>query len=387
MNRHLFFSGFLLLLFADQRLVPALPLYLLDGVALLFLVHALFTRSTERWKEAWTSPVGLLLIIILLAALVSLVAHPFTLTTWGQYKSWLLLPASMAFLYWFWEEVDTQKEILLFWYAGIILILLSLIPYVLGAHLTYDGRLSGSYASPNFLGFFLFPGVTLALAQWRRAARGEKWWHFGIGLAVLGALYLTHSYTAWLAALASAGVWFWLDQSGDRKKILLRVALLVFVFGGVLGAEAHHSGKLHEALSLGGHSSMASRIMIWQSAFFMIEHEPLLGIGIGNFQREYLNNQIYFPPYLEWAVPQPHNLYVALWLELGLLGAVATLGLIAFAIWNGWQDRHDPSTALLLSVFIGVLVYGLGDTPLFGNALAFVFWTNLFVLLFSRSPR
>ena len=25
--------------------------------------------------------------------------------------------------------------------------------------------------------------------------------------------------------------------------------------------------------------------------------------------------QKHFPPYLEWAVPQPHNLYLAFWLQ------------------------------------------------------------------------
>ena len=70
--------------------------------------------------------------------------------------------------------------------------------------------------------------------------------------------------------------------------------------------------------------------MIWKSAGLMIKNNPLFGIGPGNFQEKYMEYQKYFPPYLEWAVPQPHNIFLAFWLESGLIGLAGFILLLLY---------------------------------------------------------
>jgi O-antigen ligase len=81
-------------------------------------------------------------------------------------------------------------------------------------------------------------------------------------------------------------------------------------------------------------------------------------------------------------VPEPHNLFLAVWLETGFIGLLAFLGLLFRALKNAWLWREEKSTALFGALLIGTLTYGLFDTPLFGNGLAYIFWLNMGALLF-----
>ena len=83
----------------------------------------------------------------------------------------------------------------------------------------------------------------------------------------------------------------------------------------------------------------------------MIEKNPLFGIGPGNFQNKYLEYQKYFPPYLEWSAPQPHNIFLAFWLESGLLG-LAGFVIIAFCIFSAIIKKRSKMIAILEFYFL-----------------------------------
>jgi len=121
--------------------------------------------------------------------------------------------------------------------------------------------------------------------------------------------------------------------------------------------------------------------MIWKSAGKILEDHPLWGSGPGNFQIKYLEYQKYFPPYLEWAVPQPHNLYLAFWLQTGILGIVGFLVLIAKWIKNviriikNHQNGNLQIASVLAGIMLYILIHGIADTTYWKNDLALIFWT------------
>ena len=127
--------------------------------------------------------------------------------------------------------------------------------------------------------------------------------------------------------------------------------------------------------------------MIWQAALRMIADHPLVGIGPGNFQREYLRYQQYFPPYLEWAVPHPHNAFLDLWLEGGVLGVTGFA--LLFWYWLSSATKHfflqeKEGLHHILPLLLGIYCFliGLTDVPFLRNDLAY-FFTIAFVV--SRS--
>jgi O-antigen ligase len=102
-----------------------------------------------------------------------------------------------------------------------------------------------------------------------------------------------------------------------------------------------------------------------------------LGIGPGMFQDYYLKYQSHFPvSYLEWAVPEPHNLFLAFWLETGLLGLAGFIWLLAIFFKKLFLlfKKSNYFATILIMLMGYILIHGLADTTYFKNDLSVVFW-------------
>ena len=121
----------------------------------------------------------------------------------------------------------------------------------------------------------------------------------------------------------------------------------------------------------------------------MLEKNPFFGIGAGNFQKNYLALQPYFPPYLEWAVPHPQNLFLSFWLESGLLGLISFVGILYFSMQPLLKKesvkKNTPSAKLLVAFFIYIIIVGLFDTPYWKNDLSAIFWIFIILSLLNKS--
>jgi len=255
--------------------------------------------------------------------------------------------------------------------------------YRINGWLTFDGRLAGWYLSPNHLAMFLAPG--LILAGWGLFVAEKKnqkiTWAIAVLFLIL-ALSFTFSYGAWAAILAAmAFVVLSVNKNIERGKN----GILLFCLGlGVLflaiGAWQVGDEKWVNLLAA-DRSSWQSRLMIWQSTYKILESHWLFGIGPGLFQSYYLDYQKFFPiPYLEWAVPQPHNLFLAWWLAGGILGLAGFLILLVTYFKNFILTKQKQLLQILLAAaFVYLLVHGLVDTPYWKNDLALVFWSIVFL--------
>jgi O-antigen ligase len=82
-------------------------------------------------------------------------------------------------------------------------------------------------------------------------------------------------------------------------------------------------------------SSVGVRLEWYKNSFKLIQEHPMLGHGTGSFKNEYARiSGIVDGPL---SSNNPHNDYIWLSIELGLLGAVLLLGLLLTAAWQG---RH-----------------------------------------------
>jgi len=191
-------------------------------------------------------------------------------------------------------------------------------------------------------------------------------------LLILLNLFLTKSYGAWLAIVAALIAILWLKYRNiSQKKYLAIFAIIILVF--LAWASVN---KYNSIVNSNERSSLASRFAIWKSAGLMIENNPLFGIGPGNFNEKYLEYQKYFPPYLEWSAPQPHNVFLAFWLESGLVGLAGFLILLFYFFRdNKIAIKNNRDLGILfLAIMIYILIHGLVDTTYWRNDLAVVFW-------------
>ncbi len=137
----------------------------------------------------------------------------------------------------------------------------------------------------------------------------------------------------------------------------------------------------------------------------MVRDHPWLGIGLDNFLYRYQLQYMLPEAWAEPNISHPHNWALQFWLDLGLLGLVAFLGLLASFFWLAFRLIRDtrrraatssalaacgPSPLLLGAVasMVGWLVHGAVDNSYFLVDQAFVFWWQLaLVVIVSQAGR
>ncbi len=368
------------------------PIYSLELIFLFFVGVSLWQinrsedrlplKSLDRWLALGAG-------LFMGGALLSLLTHPFTLTTLGQFKSWFLFPAVTFITLYILRGGEYKERLQLYtaWLVGVGgVVLVALYGYSQGIA-TYDQRLAFPYSSANFLAFLLAPGVLLGAFF---LSRSKEAWKRKLLVVILATLlfvmYLTHSYTVWLALIITLPLLMYVLALSDHKylsKLIIQLCIVMTLLCMLIWLEQGNT-KWQNLFLNDGRSSLDSRLMIWHSASVIIKDHWFLGIGVGNFQKEYLAYQIQFPAYLEWAVPQPHNILLATWLQAGLLGLLGaglllgrTLFLLIQKIYRNKNKETHNEGFLLLSLWGVFLIYGLFDTPYFRNDLAFIFWLQI----------
>jgi len=134
------------------------------------------------------------------------------------------------------------------------------------------------------------------------------------------------------------------------------------------------------------------RLNIWQGAWTMIKSHPIVGVGLRNYQKlapQY--QEFYYQPQTGQLIstethPYPHNLFLAIWVELGLLGLLAFLALLIKFFGQGYKIvKTNLSTPLItisiMAALVVVLAHGLVDTPYFKNDLSTLFWLIVGLLI------
>lgn len=401
MNRHgnviSFFLGVVFLLFPIAHFkidIWGLPLYwaeipiLLVACAIGWKVGICSPLWQEMWAENKVAIVGTGL--FLLGAGLSYVLNATTLTGLGMLKSFFLLPVLLAFCTALTvHSIAEVRMILWLWLAGIITAAWTSLVLAGEGILTYDGRLISLYESPNYLAMLLAPGFPLSAYFFLTSDKLLFKIGTGFFFVVIGsALWLTQSYGALIGVVLAMSVFLFLARRelGISGTNIAIASVLLVVLGGVVLLPTE---KFQALVQFDERSSLASRLMIWEAGVSIARDSLPFGIGPGNFQARYLEYQKFFPPYLEWAVPQPHNLYLALLLQAGIVGLVGfflVVVTVAKKMLVAWSQQNLPKSeallgVILLALLVLPLLMGLVDTPYFKNDLAFTVWGTIGLLM------
>ena len=345
----------------------------LELLIIILFLFWVFDKNTKYTilNTKYTIPVALIFIGLVL----SVIANGNYYAGFGAIKGWFVVPIIFGIIFFDALKKDDsllKKSLLVLFFSGVAISIFGVVYKFLDV-VTFDGRLKIFWDSPNQLAMFLAIPFLIGLffALQKQEVRAKRLYILSLTLVGLG-LYFTYSYGAWLAMAMALIVIIWLKYSKkDHKKYLAIFAILLVAF---LALASFFKYKSIE--NLGARSSLASRVTIWKSAGLMVEKNPLFGIGPGNFQEKYLEYQKYFPPYLEWSAPQPHNIFLAFWLESGLLGLAGFVILLFYFFCDNKKtiENNRDLGILFLGIIIYILVHGLVDTTYWRNDLAVVFW-------------
>lgn len=385
-------------------LFPVLfPLYLFRGapfgvpvtlpeVVLLFMALYFVIRE-ELWRPNWWAKRGqewLLwpVILFVLAAVFGVFVAPESsrMAALGILKGWILAPLLYFVMarFYFREKpslIPMALKALLF--GGSVLAVHALWQVISGDFITVDLRASGPFESANYLALYLGPLLVYGILELFKV----KDWGNRIYLAIctllcaLG-LYFTYSYAAYLAVSGALVLAFVLDFKRWSWKARLGALFGLGLLGVLILWLQIDTAKFAQFIDFEGRSSTTVRLQVYEIASGLLKEHWLLGHGLGLFEEKYLQSatRILGHEPFEWVMLHPHNIFLAMWLNLGLLG----LGAFAYLLWQAFAWFKESSTKMqrvVLYMLLALLLHGLVDTPYFKNDLAFEFWLMMAILL------
>lgn len=297
----------------------------------------------------------------------------------GIIKGWFVFPLLFSFISSSILSKEKRKNAFLALFVSCFLVSLIALAYYFLGRTTFDGRLQAFFNSPNYLAMYLAPAVFVGCFWLEEKIHYKKFSEaLLLGLAllfILTSLYLTFSYASWVALAITLIIVFML-KAKSYKNILLVFLIIILAFFLQIGSK-----KLADLVKMDERSSYSSRMMIWTATKKIIADNWAWGIGPGNFQAKYIEYQKYFPPYLQWAVSHPHDLYLDFWLYSGIIGLLSFLALIIFTLKDLLKGEKDFLKIIALGIIFYILLHGIVDTTYFKNDLAVVFWAIFWAIL------
>jgi len=368
---------------------------LIYSVFLLWMLSLLLDkekreRISNRLKELLSDNKMLVfgLFLLLVGAFSSSLLSVDQLMSLGLLKAYFIDPIIFLFLFAvLFSSRNVDRAINVFLASGVFLALLALL-YFFSGDVTYDGRLQAVFNSPNFLAMSLAPVILVSFWNllFRKVDIPLKLVSTAALFVLLPAFFLSRSYGAFFALFTA--IFLMLFMSGRSAAFKTVIALLLLSLSALILFFNLDAKKTSDLLQGDERSSFRSREMIWSASEMILKENYLLGIGPGMFQAQYLFHQKDFDePYLEWAVPYPHNLFLAFWIQLGLAGF---LGFVLLLFWvfaeayKGIRKNKNEFMLLAAAFFVYFILHGLVDTPYWKNDLSLTFFFFLAIVLLAK---
>lgn len=358
---------------------------------------------------------GFVPLIFLIIVLISAVQSDNLITGLGILKGWFVVPIMLYLV--IINTFDRKNIYKLAWPVFFSMILVSLwaifqklglvttLFYQSGdasfAQYFVQNRFFGPFESPNFLAMFIAPVLFLSLpVLWSPSfglrsslkaglrengalasgcdntlMRGLHLLTIFLFLIPIYALYITGSRGG-LAAFGSSALVFvvlmFLPAITRYASALSIVKIIGLVAVNIVYFYYFIQVKFPEAAA-----SDKIRQEIYEYATKMLKDNWLFSIGLGNFQARVQVLSAVDYSFINFGLPfalHPHNLLLAVWLNLGLAGIIVFLFIIFSFLKQVIASTPSIVRASAGAAMTAILIHGLFDTTYFKNDLSAIFW-------------
>ena len=243
---------------------------------------------------------------------------------------------------------------------------------------TYDGlrispQIPDYIAAGSYFTLCWLAALGLAIASRRR----RLLWILA-GIPLIAAIYLTGSRSVIAAAIGGIVV---LVLALLRHRTVPLRGVMVFAVGIVVAMVISFPWVIgHDVAGASARLSLKVRVELLRAGLQVIETRPLFGVGIDRF---YLEAGAFASPELNalWnSRKNPHNDFLRVGAELGLVGLGLFLWILFAAakrIWQALRISGDARLAGLAAGLVGFLITSLVSNPLMLREVSFAFWIAL----------
>ena len=386
----------------QQKWLDYVPLFLLtlgcgieSGVlmTLSFLCHCLVCKrqGISLWGTWWKQPlVRQTFIIIAFSFACAAVTLPFNNGDGELLVKYIgrMIPLILVLIF-----VRPGKFVFPVVWAGILLSIVWYMGDVFRYPVWQYGRLFGPFSSPNSLACLMLLFIPVALfgvIQYRQVCPNCAIAAGLLTMAALAILLCTGSRNAYISlAVVFLLLFYFVFRQGDKQ--VLRIMLGAFL-AACLGIGILTPGVLSHRLQQNIQND--GRIYLMQTAVQLIKEKPLVGIGLGNWGKVYHERFEADNPKHEVNIQSPHNIYLQVWNETGLIGLIGFLSLIGFQLGSlimalrRFYRQHPHGFPWLAGLFLPILaifLFGFMDYDFFSRHIMHLYWFYWGLCLYALS--
>lgn len=223
-------------------------------------------------------------------------------------------------------------------------------------------RVIGSFDNPAGFAACLCIGLPFTLYFYKNSSIKIRWFAYLISLLIVIAIILSESRSGVVSVIIVI-LFYFLSQFQIHvvhriKRLLIYFILLIVI--SVLFIIMYHVKR----------DSADGRLLIWECTWEMIKDNPLIGHGIGSFQKYYMDYQAtYFSLFpdskytlLADNVISPFNEYLSVCVQFGIIGLASLIILSLFLVHCYMQKPSHEAWTCLLSL-LSVSIFSLFSYP------------------------
>ncbi|OGX15231.1 MAG: hypothetical protein A2166_00380 [Omnitrophica WOR_2 bacterium RBG_13_41_10] len=367
----------------------------LTNIFFILAIFAIFKENlTSNLNLSLKSSITIPIIIFSILGILSFIKSGFYFgyVYFGQFlsplKEWLL-PLFLFFLFFVSvkNKNDIRQFVMLITIITICIAVLVVFEYlkVREADDFEKMRVGAIFEQPNSAGAFFVYYAFILVGLFLMNIRKYRYWFLSLPILVSArALMYTFSRGA-IIAFVCAGLFITFIKNKLMFLIVCLLLVLAFLKPTILPSalyyrfsstfvkdKATYDVAIEEKLE----PSAQQRIVVWRGAIQMIKDHPLFGVGYG-----------VFPHLISFYAPvgqmDAHNTYLILFAELGLIGLISFLWIIALIFKNTWFVYRKAKDKFIKAFALGFLagIFGLMVCNIFGSRLDSLALTGFFWIL------
>ena len=318
-------------------------------------------RLLSAIKQPLVSATLLFYSIILLSSMISLVSLKEALTEFLSWHKILLLPLAIAL---FDNNAWKQKLVLIFITVTTICTILSfcssffdfaIYKYPAGITIRNHATQGIMFSVAAFSASIFLSQELIHLSQLQKRLLS-----ISVILLVANIIYITPGRSGYLAFIL-LGCLLALTDMFSKKRFIIPGLILILIPLLLISSptvKQRITQGTHEAIAYDSNAeatSMGMRMVLWNNTVELIKARPLLGYGTGGFQKAYQSKIENEPAWKHEITHDPHNQFLKITTEQGLLGLVVFIAMILSAFWQ------KPSLTYYV-LGIGILLVWCGNS-------------------------
>jgi len=288
------------------------------------------------------------------------VAWGFTTLIWTYDWQWTLIRsftylALWLFMWMVWEFADTlsrQLSLMKAYLLGCVLSMAQQFATAAGAVIPRGVpylRFTGGKMNANALALLVTIGIPIAFyLAYRPGTRGKRLRYVYLAFipAALLSVFLAGSRTGGATAVFAVALLLILRQVGNwRAKILLIAAIVV---GFICAVEVVPRALLARQLEGTKSHTFQTRLELWHAGLEIFRDHPLVGTGVSTYRTV-------APTYIKTHHVVPHNTYIALASEEGIVGLGLYLAFWLAILRHVWLLPREERNLWLAVLAVGAL--------------------------------